>query len=176
MTSDEDETTPKNSPRKEPKNNHGNSRRNYQIDMLYPLSMHPNYNPYLFIVSPSLNNTNFHSWSRVIKIYLRSKNKLGFINETLIRPNPTDSKYLVWDRCNNMVMASLTNSIENKISESVLWMDSAKDSAKDIWEESHERYHKCDIFYISNLQEEIYAQKQGEQSITQYFTTLEKLW
>lgn len=140
--------------------------------MLDPFSMHPNDNPYLSIVSPSLNNTNFHSWSRAIKISLRSKNKLGFINGTLIRPNPTNSKYLAWDRCNNMVMASLTNSIEKMVFESVLWMD----FTKDIWEELHEQYHKCDIFYISNLQEEIYAQKQGGQSITQYFTTLKKLW
>src|SRR4051812_3502715 len=71
-----------------------------------------------------------------------------------------------------MVMAWLTNSIDKEISESVLWMD----SAKEIWDELHERYHQGDIFRISDLQEEIYAQKQGEQTITQYFTTLKKLW
>ncbi|XP_058733978.1 uncharacterized protein LOC131605662 [Vicia villosa] len=71
-----------------------------------------------------------------------------------------------------MVMAWLTNSIDKEISESVLWMD----SAKEIWDELHERYHQGDIFRISNLQEEIYAHKQGDQTITRYFTTLKKLW
>lgn len=59
-----------------------------------------------------------------------------------------------------------------KISESILWMD----SAKEICEKLHERYHQGDIFIISDLQEEIYAQKQGDQNITQYFTILDKLW
>lgn len=71
-----------------------------------------------------------------------------------------------------MIMAWITNSIEKEISESFLWMD----STKDIWEELQERYHQGDIFCISDLQEKIYAQKQGELSITQYFTTLKKLW
>lgn len=65
-------------------------------------------------------------------------------------------------------MAWITNSIENGISESVLWMD----SAKDIWDEIHERYHQGDIFCMYDLQEEIYSHKKGDQSVTQYFTTL----
>lgn len=36
------------------------------------------------IVSLASNNTNFHLWSRSINVTLRYKNKLGFIDETLI--------------------------------------------------------------------------------------------
>ncbi|XP_058777098.1 uncharacterized protein LOC131651452 [Vicia villosa] len=172
MESDGDSSTPKHSPIKTPKNNNGVPTRTYQTDMLDPFFMHPSDNPGLSLVSPVLNNNNFHSWSRAIKLALRSKNKLGFIDGTLPRPKSSDSKYLAWDRCNNMVMAWLTNSIDKENSESVLWMD----SAKEIWDELHERYHQGDIFRISDLQEEIYAHKQGDQTITQYFTTLKKLW
>ncbi|XP_058732848.1 uncharacterized protein LOC131604424 [Vicia villosa] len=146
--------------------------RSFQQDMLDPYYMHPSDNPGLAIVTPPLNNTNFHSWSRSLKLALMSKNKLGFIDGTLTRPAITDPNFVLWNRCNNMVMAWITNSIDKEISESVLWID----SAKEIWEELHERYHQGDIFRISDLQEEIYAQKQGDLSVTQYFTTLKKLW
>lgn len=100
------------------------------------------------------------------------KNKLGFIDRTLIHPNSTYSKYLAWDCCNNMVMVWFINLIEKEISKSFLWLD----FTKDMLEKLHERCHQGDIFHISYLQEEIYAQKQGKQTITQYFSSLKKLW
>lgn len=66
----------------------------------------------------------------------------------------------------------ITNSITPEILESTFWMY----SAKEIWDELHELYHQGFIFRISDLQEEIYALKQGDQNITQNFTTLKKLW
>ncbi|XP_058783548.1 uncharacterized protein LOC131658251 [Vicia villosa] len=146
--------------------------RSFQQDMLDPYYKHPSDNLGLTIVTPPLNNNNFNSWSRSLKLALMSKNKLRFIDGTLILPAATNPNFVLWNRCNNMVMAWITNSIDKDISESVLWID----SAKEIWDELHERYHQGDIFRISDLQEEIYAQKQGDQSITQYFTTLKKLW
>lgn len=49
MASNEDETTHKNTPHNDLKNNHGNSNHNYQTDTLDPLYMHPNDNPGLSI-------------------------------------------------------------------------------------------------------------------------------
>ncbi|XP_058784433.1 uncharacterized protein LOC131659236 [Vicia villosa] len=166
---DSDEHSPKRTNMNPPNNP---NIRSFQQDMLDPYYMHPSDNLGLAIVTPPLNNTNFHSWSRSLKLALMSKNKLGFIDGTLARPDITDPNRVLWNRCNNMVMEWITNSIDKEISESVLWID----SANEIWQELHERYHQGDIFRISDHQEEIYAQKQGEQSITQYFTTLKKLW
>lgn len=50
------------------------------------------------------------------------------------------------------------------------------ETAKELWEELKERYHQGDIFQISELQEEIYALRQGDRTITQYFTLLKKMW
>lgn len=82
--------------------------------------MHPSNNPSITIVTPFLNNKNVHSWSRSIKLAIRSKNRLRFLDGALIRPDSTYRTALARDHCNTMVMAWLTNSIEPEIAESVL--------------------------------------------------------
>ncbi|PNX92984.1 hypothetical protein L195_g016132 [Trifolium pratense] len=67
--------------------NGGSSRainKGYQNDILNPYFMHPNENPSLILVTPLLSGNNYHSWSRSMTIALRYKNKLQFINGSLI--------------------------------------------------------------------------------------------
>lgn len=140
--------------------------------MLDPSYMHQSDYPGISIVTPSLNNQNYHSWSQSVKVSIRSKNKLGFLGGTLSRPNNSDRTTLAWDRWNTMVMTWITNSIESEIAESILWMD----TVHKIWKELQDRYHQDDIFRVLDLQEEIFTLRQGDSSITQYFTSLKKPW
>lgn len=137
-----------------------------------PYFMHPSDNPGIAIVSPPLTNLNYHSWSRSIVVALRSKNKIGFLDGTLLRPDESNPLTLAWDRCNTMVMAWITNSVEPDIAQSILWMD----TASEIWTELRDRYHQGDIFRISDIQEQLFNLKQGDLTITQFFTNLKKLW
>lgn len=140
--------------------------------MLDPLFMHLSDNPVHAIVNLTPSNQNYHTWSRSIKVELRSKKKLGFINKTLIHPPKTEHTFMTQGCCNTMVMSCITNSTNHEIAESILWME----TAKEIWEELKERYHQRDIFRISDLQEEIYALRQGYQNVSQCFTILKKMW
>lgn len=119
-----------------------------------------------------LNGTNYHSWSRSVTFSLRSKHKLHFINGALPRPHDEDRDSIAWDRCNTMVMSWLVNSVEPEISQSVLWID----TASEIWKELKDRFYQGDVFRISDIQEEIYTLKQGDCSISSYYTKLKKLW
>ncbi|XP_012472497.1 uncharacterized protein LOC105789676 [Gossypium raimondii] len=71
-----------------------------------------------------------------------------------------------------MVIYLLNHSITPSIFNSVLWID----KAVDIWIDLRERFSQGDLCRISDLQEEIYAFKQDEKSVTDYFTELEILW
>ncbi|GAU37803.1 hypothetical protein TSUD_276210, partial [Trifolium subterraneum] len=146
--------------------------KGYQNGILNPYFMHPNENPGNILATPLLSGPNYHSWSRAVTVALRSKHKIHFINGSLPRPPDGDRDSIAWDRCNTMVMSWLSNSVEPEISQSILWMD----TATEIWKELKERFYQGDVFRISDIQEEIYTLKQGDNSISSYYTKMKKLW
>ena len=103
---------------------------------------------------------------------LLSKNKLKFVNGSIKTPLPNDPTYKAWERCNVMILSWIMSVLSPDIAESVLYID----YAKDLWEELKERFSQGDYFHISDLLQEIHSIKQGERTITQYFTELKKLW
>ncbi|GAU16205.1 hypothetical protein TSUD_298370 [Trifolium subterraneum] len=146
--------------------------KGYQNDILNPYFMHPNENPGNVLATPLLSGPNYHSWSRAVTVALRSKHKLHFINDSLPRPPDEDRDSIAWDRCNTMVMSWLSNSVDPEISQSILWMD----TTSEIWKELKDRFYQGDVFRISDIQEEIYTLKQGDNSISTYYTKMKKLW
>ncbi|MCH90903.1 flavonol sulfotransferase-like protein [Trifolium medium] len=146
--------------------------KGYQNDTLNPYFMHPNENPGNVLVTPFLSGPNYHSWSRAMTVALRSKHKLHFINGALPRPMDDDRDSIAWDRCNTMIMSWLSNSVDPEISQSILWMD----TAAEIWKGLKDRFYQGDVFRISDIQEEIYTLRQGECTISTYYTKMKKLW
>jgi len=63
-----------------------------------PYYIHPSeqsgINPISFVLTPS----NFHAWERAMKLALKSKNKLKFVDGTIMKPESTDSSYAAWVR------------------------------------------------------------------------------
>lgn len=149
-----------------------NNNKGYQNDILNPYFMHPNENPSLILVTPLLSNNNYHSWSCSMAMALRSKNKLHFINGVLPRPSDLDPNSIAWDRCNTMIMSWIKNAVEVEIAQSILWME----NAADMWNELKERFYQGDVFRISDIQEEICTLKQGDASVSSYYTKLKILW
>ncbi|XP_050918477.1 uncharacterized protein LOC127135894 [Lathyrus oleraceus] len=103
---------------------------------------------------------------------LRSKNKLHFINGSLPRPLDEDPNFVTRDRCNTMIMSWIHISVESEITQSILWMDNV---AK-LWNELKDRLYKGHVFRTSDIQEEICNLKQGDSSISSYYTKLKKRW
>ncbi|PNY16454.1 flavonol sulfotransferase-like protein [Trifolium pratense] len=151
---------------------HTHQNKGYQFDTLSPYFMHSNENPGNVLVTPLLSGSNYHSWSRAMTVALRSKHKLHFINGSLPRPDDDDRDSIAWDRCNTMIMSWISNSVDPEISQSILWMD----TASEIWKELKDRFYQGDVFRISDIQEEIYTLKQGDSSISTYYTKMKKLW
>nr|GMD80083.1 uncharacterized protein LOC109157055 [Ipomoea batatas] len=71
------------------------------IDRTNPLYLHPNESPALHLVTAQLEGrSNYHSWARAMEMALRSKNKLSFVDGTMVIPSNLDTKYYYWDQCN----------------------------------------------------------------------------
>jgi hypothetical protein len=121
-----------------------------------PYYLHPNENPALVLVSPALDNKNYHTWSRSMQIALISKNKEKFVDGTLPKPLVSDPLYAPWVQCNTMVLAWLQRSISESIAKSVLWID----NAAGVWKNLRIPYSQSDIFRISYIQEDLYKFRQ----------------
>jgi len=137
-----------------------------------PFFLHPNENPALILVSPSLNSKNYHSWARSMKLALQSKNKLQFVNGSLPQPLPEDPSFNSWIRYNTMVLSWIQRSVEDSILKSILWMD----DASMVWRDLQDRFSQADIFRVAELQEEFYSLHQGNHSVSEFFTQLKVLW
>ncbi|XP_050221648.1 uncharacterized protein LOC126671875 [Mercurialis annua] len=71
-----------------------------------------------------------------------------------------------------MALSWILRSLSPSIAQSVLWMD----NALDVWKDLYDRFSQGDVCRISDLQEEMYAFKQNNLSVTDYFTQLKILW
>nr|KYP68435.1 hypothetical protein KK1_022059 [Cajanus cajan] len=103
---------------------------------------------------------------------LSAKNKLKFVDGTLTEPLRTNSLYIAWRRCNNMVVSWIVHSVSVLIRQSILWMD----KAIDIWRDLKSRYSQGDLLRISDLQHQASSIKQGDISVTDFFTKLRIIW
>lgn len=137
-----------------------------------PFYLHPNENPTLNLVTPLLNDKNYHSWSRSMHIALISKNKEKFIDGSLTKPPIGYPLYAPWILCNTMFLAWLHRSITEAIAKSILWID----SVVGVWKNLQTRFSHNDLFRISYIQEDLYKLRQGNLDVSNYFTQLKFMW
>jgi len=69
-------------------------------------------------------------------------------------------------------MSWLFNSLSQPITQSVIFFE----SAIAIWNDLKERFSQGDLLRIAELQETIYSLKQGDCSVSEYYTSLKSLW
>ena len=137
-----------------------------------PFYLHPGENPAVVLVSPPLTETNFHQWQREMLVALETKNKERFVNGSLHCPPINDPLHDAWRRSNRMVMSWMIRSMTPSIKQSVMWMD----TAVEIWNDLKERFSHSDKFRVADLQDQITHCKQGESSVSEYYTRLKILW
>ena len=144
-------------------------------DLLNPHSpyyVHSSENPSISLVSPLLDPTNYNSWCRSMSTTLSAKNKLEFIDGSLSQLAPNHALHTTWKHSNNMVVSWLIHSVSPSIKQGILWLD----NAVDIWRDLKSRYSQGDLLRISELQQEVASVKQGDVSVTKYYTKLRVIW
>ncbi|KAM2129542.1 hypothetical protein ACFX1R_009206 [Malus domestica] len=150
------------------------SKFNAKADASNPLFIHHSDHPAMMLVSKPLNGDNYSTWSRAMKISLSAKNKLGFVDGTVLQPSvktmPDD--HASWQRCNDMIVAWIINSIDSDIADSILYMT----DAHAIWEELRERYCQSNAPRIFQIQRDIASLTQDQLSIAAYYTKMKSLW
>ncbi|KAJ9555731.1 hypothetical protein OSB04_010345 [Centaurea solstitialis] len=137
-----------------------------------PFFLHHSDNTGLVLVSQPLNSENYSSWSRSMITALSVKNKIGFIDGSLVRPDGTNQQKLnAWIRNNHIVISWILNTLSKEISPSVMY----RDTAKEMWEELKERFSQGSSPRIYEIRREIISLAQDQDSVSVYFTKLKGL-
>lgn len=85
-------------------------------------------------------------------ISLFAKNKLGLINGRVSLPSPSSPYYpYYWERCNDMVIARITNSLSKDIATSLLRFN----TGREIWTDINEKFRQSNGSKYIQIQKKI---------------------
>jgi len=150
----------------------GKDKKNFIIEAHSPYFLHPCEGPGIIITAVVFDGKNYELWQRAIQTALRAKNKLGFIEGTLKRPETaTEQEFSeadAWDLVNSMLCSWLLNVIEPK-----LWLNVAYiEIAHEIWEDLRKRYSVANLPKIHQLKAAIANCKQGNLDIGDFYAAV----
>ncbi|XP_070040661.1 uncharacterized protein [Nicotiana tomentosiformis] len=152
--------------------NSSESFSTFTLDFSHPFYVHSSDSPGTHLVSPPFDGTGFLALRKSMLVSLSSKNKLRLINGRHDKPTEDSPYYPYWERCNDMVIAWITNSLSREIATSVLGYD----TAREIWLDINERFGQSNGSRFIQIQREIGSISQGTSDIASYFTRLRSLW
>ncbi|KAJ4821341.1 Retroelement pol polyprotein-like [Rhynchospora pubera] len=145
------------------------------LDSSSPFYLNSSDNPGMLITSCVLKEGNYDVWAKAVRNALRAKNKLGFIDGTVVKPKSggkDDSLSDMWDMCNSMLVSWLFNSIDSDLQPSIAYCE----TVKELWDDLKERFSVGNAPRIYQLKSEIAAAKQHGNSVVAYYTRLKGLW
>ena len=104
-------------------------------------------------------------------IGLSAKNKLGFINGTILIPVETNPKYMLWQWCNDMVLSWILNSLNQEIANNILSVE----TPSEIWLDLQEQFSQGNFSHHYQVQHSIVELQQNQDSIFTYYTKIKTL-
>ena len=118
-----------------------------------------------------LDGRNYLKWSQLVLTVLKGKGKISHLMGT--RPKPGDPRFEAWDEEDSMIMAWLWNSMTPEISDTCMFLA----TAKDIWDAIQQTYSKArDTAQVYEVKVKTIAAKQGSKTVTEYANQLKALW
>ncbi|KAF9667412.1 hypothetical protein SADUNF_Sadunf15G0020300 [Salix dunnii] len=142
-------------------------------DSFNPFRIENGDNPVAALVPELLTADNYVSWSRAISRALRAKNKLAFVNGTLPKPTDiSDPLFEAWERCNDLVVSWLQNSISPSVKSSLVLVE----DSRVLWLELRDRFTHQNGPRIFQLKRDLASLSQNQDNISTYFGHLKTLW
>jgi hypothetical protein len=103
---------------------------------------------------------------------LRAKNKLSFVDGSLLKLEEDNKEIQAWEKCNSMVISWIFNALTSELHDSVAYVD----STYEMWEELQERFSQGNVPRIHELKKEICLAQQKDLTIAVSYTKLKGLW
>jgi hypothetical protein len=93
--------------------------------------VHASDGPNTITVKPVLNHSNYQVWARSMRRALGGKNKFEFVDGSIEVSSDFDPNFKAWNRCNNLIHSWILNSVDDSISQSLVFVE----NAIDVWNE-----------------------------------------
>ena len=103
---------------------------------------------------------------------LGARNKAMFVDGTYPEIDRNHSDYGSWSRCNNIVCTWLVNAVDKPIARSIMYLD----TTHQMWRDIHDQFKQSDGPRTADIKQQIFAEVQGTQRISDYYTKLKQLW
>uniref|UniRef100_A0A803LY80 Retrotransposon Copia-like N-terminal domain-containing protein n=1 Tax=Chenopodium quinoa TaxID=63459 RepID=A0A803LY80_CHEQI len=98
-----------------------------------------------------MERTIYVNWSRSVRMAPGAKNKLGFIEGKITKPNVSSDDYSRWIRNDCMIRCWLSASVTPQIAEQMLIVN----SAREFWTKLAERFGQSNAPQINMLRKEL---------------------
>ncbi|XP_010682936.1 uncharacterized protein LOC104897694 [Beta vulgaris subsp. vulgaris] len=125
-----------------------------------------------YLVSTVFSGTNFVRWSRNGKRGLIAKNKEGFINGEIVKPDVVSKDYQKWKHVDFMVVSWILSSMSSELADDFGYIESAVDLGREL----NERFGQTNGPLVYQLKKEIDNLRQENMTIVSYYGKLKKLW
>ena len=103
---------------------------------------------------------------------LTAKNKLSFVDGSITRPIEENLLFGAWNHSSSMVISWILNSVTREIADSLLYIE----TAVDIWNDLHDRFHQSNGPWIFQIKKSLIALNQGSLDVKTNYTRLKILW
>ncbi|KAI4374147.1 hypothetical protein MLD38_012176 [Melastoma candidum] len=132
------------------------SRALVELDPCSPFFVRPADSQMAVLVTPGLVEGNYSAWSRMFLVALSIRNKIGFVDGSIVRPAEGDPLFVAWKRCDDLVRTWIYKSVSVSIATTIFFLK----TAKEIWEELNERFAEPNDSRICQLQMQFHNLKQ----------------
>ncbi|XP_074342046.1 uncharacterized protein LOC141679441 [Apium graveolens] len=134
--------------------------------------IHPSDSSSTQLVSVKFNENGFSNWKRSMILTLSAKNKLGFVDGSIEKPEATTTEFKAWERCNDLVSSWIIFNLDDTIAKSVLFLK----TAREIWIDLEERFGYTSMTQVYSLEQQLSELNQGNDTISEFFTKIKTLW
>ncbi|XP_023732405.1 uncharacterized protein LOC111880228 [Lactuca sativa] len=122
-------------------------------------------------VNDVLNDNNFNKWRQEMINFLFAKNKKGFVDGSINKPDSASPMHMAWMCANAMVKGWLTTAMERDIQTSVRYAN----TSAEIWKDLEERFEKEGAPQAYELKQSLNTTRQDGTSVSSYYTKLKTL-
>lgn len=122
------------------------------------------------LVYHPFDGTCYGSWRRSVLVAFSIRNKLYFIHGTIEKPPKGSPLMRQQKRCNDLVIAQLSNSVTKQIHRTVVYSE----YTKDIWQKLETSYGQADVVRVFELKKELAHISQGALDNSSYFKKIKQ--